>query len=649
MASEDIIVRMGMDASDFNRGLQSSRKDAAAAASAMASLEKVIKDRALERMSVAEKINALRKEELELVNRAFAAESAGNKAAAANATLAALNVKAERERLITAEKARQVQLEKQLADETKRVADAAAKQASSEAKFRADLSERVRLERQAAQLRHAPRARESSGLLSGIGGAASSVAGALGIGIGLAAVVGWLERVSERMAGLRRQAEDLGASMKFMTGLSTLEKEFDAPAGSAAKAMTVLVEQVGKARTEGGEALEKFQQFGIELYDAQGKAKSGEEIFKAIATAIAGASDASTKAAMTFAFFGKSGREVNNILGMGGEALAAFVAAQGRSEAMLQAQAKNWEQIRSGAKGAAESAGDYASKLALGFRAFAAFGKGILTGDVRGQLAVMRGELKPDSQEAGTRAADEAANTEKQKRDKAELARTEKEQAAVAYERMTDAERLNHLDEEMMKHVARINQLKEGTVERAKEELEFTKKRAEWGKIVEKQEEEGRKALKERDRDFAAHNKQQAEAEKKAKEIRGERGTAVGEAEAARGDRLKFTLGELAGANLRNVSDPQLRKDIMAAREVARLESQAGFLKNRGGVGDLAEAAKRLSVADKVRAGISSIRDTERFPFANMDSNIASIDDTMDALLEKAKTDGLNVRAIMAP
>ena len=87
----------------------------------------------------------------------------------------------------------------------------------------------------------------------------------------------------------------------------------------------------------------------------------------------------------------------------------------------------------------------------------------------------------------------------------------------------------------------------------------------------------------------------------------------------------------------------------MAAREVSRLESQAGFLKNRGGVGDLAEAAKRLSVADKVRAGISSIRDTERFPFANMDANIASIDETMEALLTQARTDGLNVQAIMAP
>ena len=53
MAQQDIVVRMGMDASEFNRALQSSQRGAAAAASSMASLEKSIKDRSMERMSVA--------------------------------------------------------------------------------------------------------------------------------------------------------------------------------------------------------------------------------------------------------------------------------------------------------------------------------------------------------------------------------------------------------------------------------------------------------------------------------------------------------------------------------------------------------------------------------------------------------------------
>ena len=152
--------------------------------------------------------------------------------------------------------------------------------------------------------------------------------------------------------------------------------------------------------------------------------------------------------------------------------------------------------------------------------------------------------------------------------------------------------------------------------------------------------------LKKKDK---ALEKEQTAARKSFLELRGQRATAVAAAEEARGERLKFTLAELSGANLRNVRDPALREDIMKAREVMQLEQQAGFLKQRGGVGDLAEAGKRLSMADKVRAGIKNISDTERFPFANMDSNIASIDETMELLLSQAKTDGLNVRAIMAP
>lgn len=152
--------------------------------------------------------------------------------------------------------------------------------------------------------------------------------------------------------------------------------------------------------------------------------------------------------------------------------------------------------------------------------------------------------------------------------------------------------------------------------------------------------------LKKKDK---ALEKEQAAARKSFVELRGQRATAVAAADEARGERLKFTLAELSGANLRNVRDPALREDIMKAREVMQLEQQAGFLKQRGGVGDLAEAGKRFSKAEQIRTGITNLNKGERFLFEQMDKGIQSIDDTMDALLESAKTDGLNVRAIMAP
>ena len=152
--------------------------------------------------------------------------------------------------------------------------------------------------------------------------------------------------------------------------------------------------------------------------------------------------------------------------------------------------------------------------------------------------------------------------------------------------------------------------------------------------------------LKKKDK---ALEKEQTAARKSFVELRGQRATAVAAAEEARGERLKFTLAELSGANLRNVRDPALREDIMKAREVMQLEQQAGFLKQRGGVGDLAEAGKRLSKAEQIRTGITNLNKGERFLFEQMENGIQSIDQSMADLLSQASKDGLNVRAIMAP
>lgn len=146
----------------------------------------------------------------------------------------------------------------------------------------------------------------------------------------------------------------------------------------------------------------------------------------------------------------------------------------------------------------------------------------------------------------------------------------------------------------------------------------------------------------------AALEKQQMAAQSKYADLRNSRATAVAAAAEARGDRLKFTLAELSGANLRNVRDPALREDIMKAREVMQLEQQSQFLKYRGGIGDRDEAFKRSAKADQIRAGITNLNKGERFLFEQMENGIQSIDKSMADLLSQAEKDGLNVRAIMA-
>ena len=152
--------------------------------------------------------------------------------------------------------------------------------------------------------------------------------------------------------------------------------------------------------------------------------------------------------------------------------------------------------------------------------------------------------------------------------------------------------------------------------------------------------------LKKKDK---ALEKEQAAAQSKYENLRNSRATAVAAAEEARGERLKFTLAELSGANLRNVRDPALREDIMKAREVMQLEQQSKFLKYRGGIGDRDEAFKRSAKADQIRAGITNLNKGERFLFEQMENGIQSIDKSIADLLSQAEKDGLNVRVNMAP
>ncbi len=426
----------------------------------------------------------------------------------------------------------------------------------------------------------------------------------------LSGTVAWLARVSERMTGLRRQAEDLGASMAFMAGLSSLERKFDAPAGSAANAMQKLVETIGAARDGSAEAQAKFAKLGVSLYDANGFAKNGEAVFKEISSRISSASDASQRAALSFEIFGKAGREVNNIVGMGGEALDEFVSKQGRSEAMLQAQAKNWEQIRTGIKGAAEGAGDFASKLALGLRALGAFGRGIISGDVRGQLSIMRTALRADSGERGTRSGDtyesEEAAIERLGEEAKKAAKVQREIDRV---RASDEKKLEILGEEQIQLLKEVHELRDGSLERRQKELEFAKNLNEWEKLNLKLVEEKAEAEKK----AADANREQAG--QILARVNAAQAGAVGIEEHKRAvteqreDRTKFTLAELSGANLRGISDRKLRADILKAREVQRLETEAGRLLYRG---ERAGAEAMFSKADTLRAGIEALKSAER-------------------------------------
>lgn len=484
---------------------------------------------------------------------------------------------------------------------------------------------------------------------AGLSGALGAIGGLLSFG----AAVGWLTRVSEKMVDLRRQSEDLGASLSFVAGLSKLENQFDAAQGSGKKAMSVLAESVGRAREEGGEAAKVFQKFGVELFNLDGSAKTNEAVFKDIATAYAGAGDASSRAAVAFAFFGKAGREINNILGLGGKGLDDYIAKQKElgnimGERQMRDSAKNWEQLRNWISSSADAMGRLASKAALGLRAVGAVGRGIVRGDVTGSLREMRASLGGDQAEPGQN-RNSFAETEEVILDRLTKQRDEldKINRLIEEQGASDEKVLALLMGDMEKSMERIRGMEEGSIDRAKEELEMKKKEVEFTKIRQRMEDSDKQALRERDQAMAKIAASQKEYESSLARMAGQRGGAVKAAEDARGERTKFSLEELTNLNPRFIGSAKLRADVFAAREARNLESRAGFLKFRGREGDLDQSKNLFIQADKVRAGITSLSESERFPFKSIDEGIASVDEAIRDLNKKAAGEGLVVKPVV--
>ena len=102
--------------------------------------------------------------------------------------------------------------------------------------------------------------------------------------------------------------------------------------------------------------------------------------------------------------------------------------------------------------------------------------------------------------------------------------------------------------------------------------------------------------------------KQRVKAEK---EARGAESKAVANLAAAKSERFKFSLQELAEANPRNFRGAA-RQDILGAQQVQRLEAQAQW---QNLFGTEKERDRLQSMADQRRQQIGLLRADERFPF----------------------------------
>lgn len=457
-----------------------------------------------------------------------------------------------------------------------------------------------------------PFQRGLTSLRTQVGDAAQGFKASLLAGFSVAGALAGLRAMGERCVELKRKAEDLGVSTSFMQGVERLAVKFGGTAESAQAALQKLSEKIGEARTEGGAAEEMFTRLGISLYDATGRARTNQEIFKAVADAYRNSSDAATKSALAFAVFGRAGRDVNNILEMGGSALDDYIAKQEAAGKILSARevnavANSWQDVNAALKMSGGWLENLAAKGTLAFLTITKLGSAIVATGGRGWSQVFREEMRKlqgEAPETGTRQQDEAKRAVAQA---AELGRLSEQREKVLRAQLDDEGKLRALAEDQRRIAAQMANLEPASLKFKSAELKLLESQAESRRLSE-----------------GIEKRMLALAEKRG-ELEKERAGIIADVNAKRIERLLYTRDELKSLKPDDII-PQHRKLFTAQqKQLGNIETLEGFGRDARSKGNL-EYARRIDLlVERLLRNVTLLKPDDRLPWREQEKRLAEL------------------------
>jgi len=498
------------------------------------------------------------------------------------------------------------------------------------------------------------------------------------------------KELGEKMVELRRKSEDLGVSIEGLQAIEKLGVKFGGSVEQTDNALMKLTLAIGNARTEGGAMAESFDRFGIGLYNLNGTAKTTEEVFKDIADAYKNSSDAGTKAALAFEFFGKTGKDINNILDMGSEAIAKYSAeSAGMATVAVQnvnALADAWLNVKAAFQnnGAFSNALGWITRVVQTASAtLGALAGGANLGEARGIAGDMDAQLarQQEERDANARVADAALRAAKQREQLAKSAQSLVDLTNQG-EEIKGKRTLIGLTIQELAARGRLMALPSGSRQQAQAErelLDIVSKRAaaslraetekfnvlqtearELAKSVQAEDdilkkEQLKVELKKKQNDLAAQGNVIAEREAQIITDRNRLQAAAQDVTTRREDRTKYTLAELSTANIRGLqrqgAPQQLIEDAMKAREVARLVGEdpnrlGGQAERARLAGNRAEAERLISQAEAIKSGIGSLKSSERL--SEIAETMRKTNLEITEFNRRAAAEGLNTRVMLA-
>lgn len=156
-------------------------------------------------------------------------------------------------------------------------------------------------------------ARVSSGIGSLLG-PLNSVAGVLGVGLGIGAAIAAFNNMAEAVGGLGEAADQVGVSIEGLQAWTAAGAEFNVTSEGMNAALGKLTRTIGEAATGNEEAAARFVSLGVAVRDSEGNVRDTEEVLADLARSISQLPSAAEQAAAAVGFFGRAGQRLLPLL-----------------------------------------------------------------------------------------------------------------------------------------------------------------------------------------------------------------------------------------------------------------------------------------------------------------------------------------------
>jgi len=156
--------------------------------------------------------------------------------------------------------------------------------------------------------------KHADGLMDSLKGFGTAALGFAGIGVGVSALKEGAKAAMEYAKHITILSEELGISTKMLQQFEYAARKTGASGEEADKALQKLAENVGKARMGEEASIKTLERWGISIYDANGHAKSMDEILDSVAQKMKEATDPTIQNAMAMELGGKSARNLVSAL-----------------------------------------------------------------------------------------------------------------------------------------------------------------------------------------------------------------------------------------------------------------------------------------------------------------------------------------------